>query len=77
MQTDLEGNILYKGKYYSIVYVLPKYDLNHDGVIDIADVNIMINVVLGKSVVAADVNGDGVVDISDINMVINAMLGKH
>lgn len=92
MQTDLEGNILYKGKYYSIVYELPKYDLNHDGVIDIADVNIMINVLLGYDVPTGnqghdtaptispdeyyDVTGDGHVDISDINAVINAMLGK-
>ena len=77
MQTDLEGNILYKGKYYSIVYELPKYDLNHDGVIDIADVNEAINAMLGKSSAMADVNGDGMVDISDVNAVINAMLGKN
>lgn len=52
-------------------------DVNGDGVIDIADVNIVINVMLGKDDnVAADVNGDGKVDIADVNAVINVMLGK-
>lgn len=49
-------------------------DLNDDGQVDISDINIVINVMLGKSDVPADVNGDGVVDISDVNKVINIML---
>ncbi len=74
--TDLHGNTLYKGAYYSIAYELPKYDLNDDGKVDIADVNTVINAMLGKSTTLADVTGDGKVDISDVNAVINAMLGK-
>ena len=74
--TDLHGNTLYKGAYYSIAYELPKYDLNDDGKVDIADVNTVINAMLGKSTTSADITGDGKVDISDVNAVINVMLGK-
>ncbi len=92
MLTDLDGNILYKGNYYHVGYELPKYDLNHDGVIDIADVNLMINVLLGYDVHTGnqghdtaptispdeyyDITGDGHVDITDVNDIINKMLGK-
>ena len=59
----------------------PKGDLNGDGKVDISDVNIVINVMLGKNQdpdtkAKADVTGDGKVDISDVNAVINIMLGK-
>ena len=53
-------------------------DLNDDGKVDISDVNIMINMMLGNSAAidAADLTGDGRVDVSDVNAVINIMLGK-
>ena len=57
-------------------------DTNEDCVIDIADVNAVINTMLGKSVLTdtqlrnADYNHDGRVDIADVNGVINLMLGK-
>lgn len=55
-------------------------DVNGDGVVDMSDMNIAINVILGKGQFAdnpgADVNGDGVVDMSDLNSVINLILGK-
>lgn len=52
-------------------------DVNGDGMVDIADVNIVINVMLGKADnEAADVTGDKHVDIADVNAIINAMLGK-
>lgn len=58
--------------------VLTTGDINGDGVVDIADVNAVINMMLGKeqSSPKADVNGDGNVDIGDVNIVINMMLGK-
>ena len=60
------------------LYAQKKGDLNNDGSIDIADVNGVINVMLGKAGMTpiADVNGDGQVDIADINIIINVMLGK-
>ena len=54
-------------------------DVNGDGVIDIADVNLVINAMLGRSNLyrsTADLDRSGNVDIADVNIVINAMLGK-
>ena len=53
-------------------------DLNGDNKVDIADVNAVINMMLGKSAqtAAGDINGDSSVDIADVNAVINLMLGK-
>ena len=58
-----------------------KGDLTGDGQVDISDVNIIIDVMLGKNQDAstkakADVTGDGNVDIADVNAVIDIMLGK-
>lgn len=54
-------------------------DLNGDGVVDVSDVNIAINIILGKADYqsTADLNGDGTVDVSDINALINIVLGKN
>ena len=50
-------------------------DVNNDGVINIADVNVLINLILaGNELPAADVNGDGVVNIADINGIIGIIL---
>jgi len=54
-------------------------DVNLDGVIDITDVNIIINIVLGRDSAEnydgrADVNGDGEIDVSDINILINKII---
>lgn len=58
-------------------------EVNGDGHVDIADVNAVINVMLGKPVgprcddVAADMNLNGKIDIADVNAVINVMLGRE
>jgi len=53
-------------------------DVTQDGLVDIADVNAVVNIMLGKATqtAAADVTGEGTVDIADVNAVINIMLGK-
>ena len=52
-------------------------DVDGNGSVDVADVNAVINAMLGKgSVTEADIDGNGVVDITDINQVVNIMLGK-
>ena len=53
-------------------------DLNGDGKVDVSDVNIVINMMLGKNATTpeADMNGDNKVDVSDVNAIINLMLGK-
>ena len=53
-------------------------DVTGDGTVDVADVNIIINVMLGKEINEhADVTGEGSVDVADVNQVINIMLGKN
>ena len=56
-------------------------DINGDGKVDVSDVNIVINIMLGKAQASsypgnADVNSDNKVDVSDVNLIINIMLGK-
>ncbi len=54
-------------------------DVNGDGECDIADINIIINSMLGMSDAyksSADIDKNGVIDIADINLVINDMLGR-
>ena len=57
-------------------------DVNIDGKVDVSDVNIIINIMLGKTqptnvIGNADLNGDNSIDVSDLNAVINIMLGKE
>ena len=56
----------------------PVGDLNDDMQLDIADVNQMVNMMLGGSgnTFLSDLNGDQVVDIVDVNELINHLLGK-
>ena len=62
---------------------LQRGDVNADGLVDIADVNIIINIMLGKD--SADnydgraylTEGDTDVDIADVNASINLMLGRR
>ena len=61
--------------------VVDHRDVNADGVWDIADVNILIDIMLGKD--SADnyngrayVTDDEQVDIADVNMAIDIMLGR-
>ena len=52
-------------------------DVDGNGIVDINDMNIVINAILGAdSNPAADVDGNGIVDINDMNIVINAILGN-
>ena len=57
-------------------------DVNNDGKVDVSDVNILVNILLGKDTAdnydgrAYVTEGDTNVDVTDVNMVINIMLGK-
>ena len=58
-----------------------KGDVDGNGVVDITDANIIINIILGKESASqyagrADVDGNNVVDITDANIVLNIILGK-
>ena len=50
-------------------------DVNGDGEITVADVNAIVEAILGHgSTPACDVNGDGEITVADINVVINIIL---
>ena len=54
-------------------------DVNGDGEVNIADVNALIDLILGGKPTdnpRADVNGDGEVNIADVNTVIDMILGQ-
>ena len=50
-------------------------DLNGDGVVNVADVQMIINEALGVARASHDLNHDGVVSVADIQLVGNAALG--
>lgn len=57
-------------------------DVNDDRTVDVTDVNILINVILGKDQASnyghrCYVTDDETVDVSDVNAVINIILGKY
>ena len=52
-------------------------DVNNDGVVDVVDVSIVVNVILGNdSNASADLNGDGIIDVLDIVLLLNIILGQ-
>ena len=67
-------NIIFPPSYYES-FVLG--DVNDDGVINIADVIIAVNIILGTLEFnqAADMNGDGSIDVVDIINIVSIILG--
>ena len=60
-----------------------KGDANLDWNVDVTDVNLLIDVVLGKSVLPTtafkncDIDKNGIIDVTDVNYVIDIILGKE
>lgn len=57
-------------------------DVNGDGAVNIADINALIGIILGRqadeqTMLRADVNGDGAINIADINAVIAIILNPQ
>ena len=54
-----------------------KGDINHDGLVDLTDLNILINGLLsGNYTNDYDVNGDGTLDVGDIAIIINIIISQ-
>ena len=73
---DNDGHIIFKGPHYEATS-----DVNNDGSTDGADLNILINLVLGKDnddwhLIRGNVDGEDLIDGADINEVINFILKK-
>ena len=57
-------------------------DVNNDGSVDVGDVNILVNILLGLDSASnytgdANVDGEGGIDVGDVNAIINIMLGNQ
>ena len=55
----------------------PDGDINYDGEVNILDVVVIVNMVLGieENNPAADLNQDGIVNILDVIQLVNIILG--
>jgi len=61
-------------------------DVTRDGIVSIADVTALVNIILGKAKYpndndkydfeAANVNGDEIISIADVTALVNIILGK-
>ena len=52
-------------------------DINMDGMVNVIDVVLTVNIILGNtSDPSADINGDGVVNVIDIVLLVNMILGN-
>lgn len=62
-----------------VVQYGPTGDVNGDGTVNISDVTLLVNIILGNATDPygnADVNGDGTVNISDVTLLVNIILGN-
>ena len=69
-------------KYDNVKLQSKRGDINGDGSVDVTDVNIIVNIILGKDNASnypgnANVDGQGGIDVSDVNVIVNIMLGKN
>lgn len=67
--------------YYTMAGDYEDCDVNSDHMVDVTDLNMVVNVVLGrtdkiKPTGREDVNSDGSTDVTDINLVVNRMLRR-
>ena len=63
-----------------VTVIRPIGDINCDGLVDVSDVNLIIDFVLGKKEAEinefSDFDDNGIIDVSDVNTLIDAVLGK-
>ncbi len=78
---DKAGTLRPQGSAWDIgayEYVLDTYadeDVNQDGQVNISDVQLVVNVILGNATNSrADVNGDGSINIQDVQAVVNEIV---
>lgn len=77
--SNIEGEDFRLKDTVSTVKKMLRGDVNGDGVVNVADINAVVNIILGgkaspEVMKRADVNNDGLVNISDINLLISIIL---
>ena len=85
--TSLEANRAFIVDAHNPVKLYLKGDVNRDGMVTIADVTALVNIILGKATLennpnnydfdAAYVNNDDVITIADVTALVNIILGKN
>ena len=76
-----DEQVTYESGYSNIIEVYiesstPLGDLNDDGLINVLDVVILVNIVLGydEPIDSGDLNGDGILNVLDVVMLVNIIL---
>ena len=69
------------GMHYLLNPSQKRGDINLDGNVNLSDINVLINILVGGKADEAlrrraDVNGDGDVNISDLNVILNIILSN-
>ena len=80
--TTADGTHLTATCQVTVVKPALRGDVNLDGVVDVSDVNIVVNIILGLDQASnydgrADVDSNGYVDVGDVNELVNIILGKN
>jgi len=77
-----ETSTFTKENYISVTGGLSYGDLNDDAIVNIIDILIMVDVIMGEiiptatQIESADINNNGTIDIIDIVLVVNVILGE-
>ncbi len=72
----------WKGVPYRVSSTMLKGDANGDGLINMSDVTVVINYILGRNIDDfsfdnAELTGDGFINMSDVTAIINIILGRN
>ena len=80
----LVGSVAVEIKARCVESTQPSGDINGDGNVDVLDVSLVIDLVLGKTegteyyyMNDPDINQDGVIDVTDVSCLIDLVLGKE
>jgi hypothetical protein len=73
------GSLTIADQSFTITQAKTGYDINGDGVVNVLDLQILANVILGVSGCpgSCDINIDGSVNVLDLQLLINAILGAQ
>jgi hypothetical protein len=76
-QNSRMGNLTVAGLTFTVTQAKTGYDINGDGAINVLDLQILVNVILGVAGCPGncDINGDSSVNALDLQILVNVILG--